>query len=204
MTRKATPVPAESGVVVSTIDTLVPATRNGRRRTERNRRALDASLRAVGLARSIAIDEKNQIMAGNGTTESAKRLGFTKLKVVDAAGDELVAVRRTGLTEQQKRALAIYDNRAGELSEWDSEVLVEELAAIGPVPDFYTDDELLKLSESATVGEIKERRIVPPPEVAWVLLAIPATRMAEAQPLFEALQLLADVSAQVMRKAAKP
>src|SRR4051812_49918078 len=85
------------------------------------------SLQHVGAARSIVIDEDNVILAGNGVTEAAAEAGITKLRIVDAAGDELVAVRRTGLTDEQKRALAIYDNRTAELAEWDAEQLKADL-----------------------------------------------------------------------------
>src|SRR4026209_1099102 len=65
------------------------------------------ALHQVGAARSIVIDEDNVILAGNGVTEAAAEAGITKLRVIDAAGDELIAVRRSGLTDEQKRALAI-------------------------------------------------------------------------------------------------
>ena len=54
-----------------------------------------------------------------GVTEAAAEAGITKLRVIDASGDELIAVRRSGLTDAQKRALAIYDNRTAELATWE-------------------------------------------------------------------------------------
>jgi hypothetical protein len=64
------------------------------------------ALRDVGAARSIVIDESNVILAGNGITAAALEHGLTKLRVVDADGDEVVAVRRTGLTDAQKRGMS--------------------------------------------------------------------------------------------------
>jgi hypothetical protein len=85
------------------------------------------ALQQIGAARSIVIDEDNLILAGNGVTEAAAAAGLTKLQIVDVAGDTLVAVRRTGLTAGQKRALAIYDNRTAELAEWNLEQLAADL-----------------------------------------------------------------------------
>lgn len=81
------------------------------------------SLRAVGAARSIVIDEHDKILAGNGLCEAAAEVGITKVQVVDADGETLIAVRRTGLTPEQKTQLALYDNRTSELSAWNPDAL---------------------------------------------------------------------------------
>src|SRR5687767_1127910 len=89
------------------IKDLVPDPANRRAHNPRNIGMVVDALQQVGAARSIVIDEANVILAGNGVTEAAAEAGITKLRVIDAAGDELIAVRRSGLTEAQKRALAI-------------------------------------------------------------------------------------------------
>ena len=89
---------------------------------------IEASLREVGAARSIVIDEDNVVMAGNGTVEAAASAGIERVKIVEADGNTLVAVRRTGLTDAQKRRLALYDNRTSELAEWELPVLTDLLA----------------------------------------------------------------------------
>jgi hypothetical protein len=81
------------------------------------------SLVDAGAARSIVIDEDNNIVVGSGTTEAAMGVGFKTVRVIEADGTELVAVRRRGLTEEQKRMLKLRDNRAGELAIWNAEVL---------------------------------------------------------------------------------
>jgi len=86
---------------------------------------LAKSLQEVGAARSIVIDENGRILAGNGTVQAAGEVGIERVQVVDADGETIVAVRRTGLTEAQKRRLALLDNRTAELAEWDKDVLEE-------------------------------------------------------------------------------
>jgi len=85
------------------------------------------------------------ILAGNGVVEAASEAGITKLQIVDADGDTLVAVRRRGLTPSQKRDLAIYDNRTAELAEWNVEQLAADLQNGEDLAAFFFDDELKTL-----------------------------------------------------------
>lgn len=83
------------------------------------------SLKRYGAARSIVIDEDNRVLAGNGTIEGAKQAGITNVRIIDAEGDEVIAVRRSGLTEDEKVGLALADNRTSDLSEWDGAMLYQ-------------------------------------------------------------------------------
>jgi ParB-like chromosome segregation protein Spo0J len=122
----------------STIADLKPDKRNARKHNPRNIDMIEKSLQEVGAARSIVIDEDNNILAGNGTVEAAAQAGITKLQVVDADGETIVAVRRTGLTKKQKARLALYDNKTAELAEWDMDVLagMDGDFLVGIIPDF--------------------------------------------------------------------
>lgn len=108
-----------------TIADLKPDPRNARRHSERNMRVLMDSLQEVGAARSIVINENNVILAGNGLVEAAGQVGIENVKVVEADGNTIVAVKRTGLSAKEQKRLAILDNRAGELAEWEPDVLAE-------------------------------------------------------------------------------
>lgn len=110
---------------------LRPDPRNARRRTPRSKALLDHSLSQFGAARSIVIDEEGRILAGNGTVEAAAAAGITKVQVVDADGDTLIAVRRSDLSPDEKIGLALADNRTADLAEWDVPQL-EELATTVP------------------------------------------------------------------------
>mgnify|MGYP001309535563 CR=1 FL=1 len=96
---------------------------NARKHSSRGLGMLVDTLHQVGAARSIVIDEEGVVLAGNLTVEAAAEAGIERVKVVEADGNELVAVRRTGLTYEQKKQLALRDNRVGEMSEWDPEEL---------------------------------------------------------------------------------
>jgi ParB-like chromosome segregation protein Spo0J len=142
----------------SHIGDLTPDPQNRRKRTSRGLGLLVDSLQKVGAARSIVIDEDNIIRAGSGTIEAAAEAGITKLVVVDADGETIVAVRRTGLTEAQKRDLSLYDNRTSELAEWDIELLQHDVTAGKDLAAFFTPKELkrlLKTPVQLTMPEVK-------------------------------------------------
>jgi len=100
------------------------------------------ALHEVGAARSIVIDEHGRVLAGNATIEAAAQAGIERVQVVDADGETLVAVRRTGLTEAQKTRLALYDNRTAELADWDPEALATIMADDGALEGLFQDWEL--------------------------------------------------------------
>ena len=97
--------------------------RNARKHNPRNVGMVAVALREVGAARSIVIDENGVILAGNATIEAAAEAGIENLQIIDVDGETIVAVRRSGLTEEQKTRLALYDNRTAELADWDADVL---------------------------------------------------------------------------------
>jgi DNA modification methylase len=115
--------------------------KNARKRTDNSTRLIQESLQRYGAARSIVIDEDNRILAGNGTIAGAQALGLTKLKVIDAAGDEIIAVRRSGLSEDEKVGLALADNRAAELSDWDAQML-QQLSEEHDIAPWFEQEDL--------------------------------------------------------------
>ena len=121
------PVPASSSEI-DHIKDLKPDERNARRHNPRNIGMIESALNEVGAARSIVIDEGGNILAGNGTVEAAAQAGITRVKVVEADGNEIVAVRRRGLTARQKQRLALFDNRTAELADWETDVVKQIVA----------------------------------------------------------------------------
>ena len=102
---------------------FTPDPRNARKHNRRNVGLIVDALEEVGAGRSIVIDEKNVVLAGNATLQAARKAGITRVRIVDTDHDVLVAVRRRGLSPREKTRLALFDNRAAELAEWDVDVL---------------------------------------------------------------------------------
>lgn len=110
------------------VASLKPAARNARRHSKAQVQQIAASFDAFGVVNPIIVDELNTILAGHGRLEAAKASGILTLPVV----------RVTGLTDGQKRAYRIADNRIAEKAEWDFAILAEELKALSD-PDFAID-----------------------------------------------------------------
>jgi hypothetical protein len=95
---------------------LKPDRKNARKHTCRNVGMIADALQEVGAARSIVIDEKGFVLAGNATIKATGQAGLARVKFVGADGSEIIAVRRTNLTERQKRRRLTHpQTRAGSL-----------------------------------------------------------------------------------------
>jgi DNA modification methylase len=153
---------------MATLSDLKQDHKNARKRTETSASLLKESLQRYGPARSIVIDEDDRILAGNGTVEAALGLGIEGLRVIDANPDEIIAVRRTGLTEDQKVGLALADNRTADLAEWDAEML-HRLSEEHDIAPWFEDDDVKALLEQVEQLEPEEGNTDPdeapePPE----------------------------------------
>jgi hypothetical protein len=127
------------------ISDLLPDPENLRKHNARNIGMIQEGIHEVGLARSIVVDEDLVVLAGNGVVEAAAAAGIRRVRVIHADGDEIIAVQRSGLSEEQKKRLAIYDNRTSELSQWDAEAL-RNLMELEPemTEGLWYDDELAR------------------------------------------------------------
>jgi site-specific DNA-methyltransferase (adenine-specific) len=153
MATKKNKKPLEPKVIRKLAD-LAPDPLNARKHNERNIGMLERSLKEVGAARSIVVDENGRILAGHGVVEAAANVGIEKVRTIEADGDEIIAVVRRGLTKEQKQSLALYDNRVGELSEWNPEMLRTLQEQGAKLDGLWTDKELAALNLQS--GEIEE------------------------------------------------
>lgn len=138
---------------------LKPFRNQVRRHTPRNIGMIGDSLQAVGAARSIVLDENDEILAGAGTIEAAAERGLLNVRVIESDGSEVIAVRRRGLSESQKVTLALYDNRSADLAEYDLTAMKGALAIPGVVSsNFFNDAELRQLEDRELAHELGEHR----------------------------------------------
>ena len=124
--------------------------KNARKRTDRSASLIKESLERYGAARSIVIDEENRILAGNGTIEGAKAAGIKNLRVIETDGTEIIAVKRTGLSEEEKVGLALADNRTSDLSDWDADML-KQLSEEQDITPWFEEDDLAEI-----IGEVEQ------------------------------------------------
>lgn len=100
------------------IDKLVHDESNARIHGRDNLKAITESLNRFGQVRPLLATKDRVVIAGNGTLEAARKLGWTHLEVITLPW-----------TDADKcRAYAIADNRTAELATWDKAMLGEQLA----------------------------------------------------------------------------
>lgn len=119
---------------MATIKDLKFDDKNFNKHTEYGMSLLEKSLRENGAGRSILLDKDNNIIAGNGIVEAAGQIGLEKVKVVEATGDEIIAVKRTDISLNSKkgREMALADNATAAVDlEWDEGTISEELDKFG-------------------------------------------------------------------------
>ena len=102
------------------INELKPYENNARTHSEEQLELLVNSINEFGFVAPVIIDENNVILVGHGRTEAAKRAGLT----------EVPYRRITHLTEDQKRAYILADNKLSDMAGWDLQLLDFELEAI--------------------------------------------------------------------------
>jgi len=195
VTRRARAVAATNGDELQVKD-LQPDPANRRLHTKRNLEMLVESLRTVKPARSIVIDEDNVVLAGNGVAEAAAMAGISKVRVVEADGSELVAVRRRGLSEDEKRQLAMFDNRASEFSSWDPDQLKEDVRHHLDLTPWFTPLELRRLLKAAQTAEatVQETQTSTVADRFWISVRGPLAHQAVLlKRLRDAAKDLADV-----------
>lgn len=100
-----------------TIDELIPYERNAKTHDAAQIEKLKASIQEFGFVSPILIDEKKNVIAGHGRIMAARELGIKKVP----------AVFVEGLTDAQRRAYIIADNRLTELGDWDMDAVNIEL-----------------------------------------------------------------------------
>ncbi|WP_292213651.1 DNA methyltransferase [Mesorhizobium sp.] len=100
---------------------LIPFAKNARTHSDAQVAQIAASIREFGWTNPILVDGDNGIIAGHGRLLAARKLGMGDVPVIELAG----------LTEAQKRALVIADNKLALNAGWDNELLGLELADLG-------------------------------------------------------------------------
>lgn len=114
---------------MATIKDLKFDDKNFNKHTEFGMSLLEKSLRENGAGRSILLDKDNNIIAGNGIVEAAGQIGLEKVKIVEATGDEIIAVKRTdiSLNSYKGRSMALADNATASADlEWDKDAIADE------------------------------------------------------------------------------
>lgn len=121
MTAKKVPeIKIIKGVPLVEIEKLIPYIRNARHHSQDQVARIANSIRAFGFLVPVLVDQHNNIIAGHGRIMAAQALGMKQVPVVQA----------DHLTDSERRAYTLADNRLAELSVWDDAMKTMELAEL--------------------------------------------------------------------------
>ena len=128
------------------VETLIPYARNSRTHSDAQVAQIAASIKEFGFTNPVLIDQGVGIIAGHGRVLAARKLGLP----------EVPCIRLGHLTDAQKRAYVLADNKLALNAGWDTEMLKVEFAdlqELGFDLDLigFSDDELADL-----LGDIEE------------------------------------------------
>jgi DNA modification methylase len=144
---------------------LRPNPKNARTHSKKQLKLLQASIQAFGQTKPVIADDNNTILAGHGFVEAARLAGLTTVSVI----------RFSHLTEAQKRAYLIADNKIAAEAGWNREMLALELpdlAELLPTEDldvsltgFATAEIDLLLADVASEGAAIDNDLPSMPDI---------------------------------------
>jgi len=134
------------------VDDLIPYVNNSRKHSDEQIAQISASIKEFGWTNPILIDGTNSIIAGHGRLMAARKLKM----------DEVPTIELDHLTDTQRKALVIADNKLALNADWDNTLLtieLDELLKDGFALDILGFDsiELAKLFDVVEPDDIKEQ-----------------------------------------------
>jgi len=108
-------------IVQKSVDKLIPYINNSRTHSDEQIAQIASSIKEFGWTNPILVDGENGIIAGHGRLMAARKLGYTEVPTIELKD----------LTETQRKAYIIADNKLALSAGWDNEMLRLELAEIG-------------------------------------------------------------------------
>ncbi len=160
-------------IIDKPIDELIPYCNNSRTHDESQILQIASSIKEFGFTNPVLIDEDNGIIAGHGRVLAARKLGI----------DKVPSIKLSHLTDIQKKAYIIADNKIALNAGWDEELLKNEIEHL-IADDFdiditgFSDEEIDNLlgeeeskqglTDEDDVPEVSEDPITKPGDV-WIL-----------------------------------
>jgi len=142
-------------LIEKNIKDLIPYCNNSRTHSDEQVQQIASSIKEFGFTNPVLIDEQGGIIAGHGRVMAAKKLGLA----------EVPCIVLDGLSEAQKKAYIIADNKLALNAGWDDELLKIELEQLKEL-DFdlgligFSDDELaLLMGGETTEGLVDEDQV---------------------------------------------
>lgn len=162
-------------------ESLIPYARNSRTHSPEQVAQIAASIREFGFTNPVLVDEQQTIIAGHGRVLAAQKLGLPEVPTITLAG----------LSDAQRRAYVIADNKIALNAGWDFEVLEAEIRALGE-EDFnlkllgFDEKELEAIIDAEGADDVGDDD--EPKDESRNLLLVECVSERELETLFEELQ----------------
>ena len=111
---------ADLSIEYKRVDDLIPYVNNSRTHSDEQVTQVAASIKEFGFTNPILIDENNGIIAGHGRLMAAKKLKL----------EQVPTITLEGLTDAQRKAYVIADNKLALNAEWDFDLLKIEIESL--------------------------------------------------------------------------
>lgn len=152
-------------IVYKSLNSLIAYARNARTHSDEQVSQIVASINEYGWTNPVLIDENEEVIAGHGRLLAAEKLFV----------DEVPTITLSGLSEQQKKAYRLADNKLPLNAGWDDELLKLELSDLldsgfdidltgfsqSEIDELFNVDDNL-LSGESKAGNLTEKFLVPP------------------------------------------
>lgn len=172
MAEQAPSPPSALAVFYRPIEKLIPYARNARVHGDEQLAQIAASMVEFGWTNPVLTDGSDGIIAGHGRVLAARRVWDAGKEIRNCPTGEVPCIDLFGLTETQKRALILADNRIALNAGWDANLLsleLQDLKGLGvDIPALgFSGAEIGALLESAGrggdgSGSLSEKFGVPP------------------------------------------
>ncbi len=163
----------ETKYFLADIETLIPYARNARTHSEAQIAQIAASIKEFGFLSPIVISEDNTILCGHGRFYGAQKLGLRKVP----------CVMESHLTENQRRAYILADNKLSLNAGWDNDMLAVELSELqdndfylsvigfdeSELADLFGDEEKDTADDELDVDKTLEAEAFDQPSEIWLL-----------------------------------
>ena len=136
-------------IIYKKVQDLIPYVNNSRTHSEEQVNQICASINEFGFTNPLLIDEKDNIIAGHGRLLASKKLGM----------EEVPCIVLKGLTEAQKKAYIIADNKMALNAGWDEELLKIELENLKEL-DFDLELTGFNVDELDDIFQVQEEQEV--------------------------------------------
>ncbi len=132
---------------------LTPYPKNARTHSKKQIRQIADSIQRFGFTNPVLIDDANMILAGHGRVEAAKQLGM----------DAVPCLRLSSMSEAEKRAYILADNKLALNAGWDDDILAGELELIltdvGEIDIGITGFSIAMASRAGDVWQLGDHRL---------------------------------------------